>query len=505
MRRALLLYTVGHTDVQLVEGERRRELDKDRAGRIHEQLAQRSDWRLVEAKPKHEARREASATAQSSVSGSSGATSDLLPPGPFDLSTPKLDAVLTYLDEQRLELAHALILHTDRPGKNDPTQAGPILLRRLRERGHSSAALVSYLSGEHELLEDRHTRGDELLRRAVVRRLDAAIAEAVASPHGPFDLVVIATLGGMPKVQAVVAELAQLHAGSIKHIELEVPDVRSDPAERAILRSEKTDPSAVVAATRHALALVERGDFIAAWGAVSHLAPKVSPVFRWLYEWATSMPHEPGTEPPADFPLPRADQRALAAALRVELALRRGDLAHAIQKTFAFFEAAIWDLLHRDHIQGPHAPDAPLSFVLHPPPDEDAKIGLERDDAKHPGHHHVKNYGAGSFEIRKKYLERHTPSPASIAPLKAFADAVGQVEHFRNMVAHSEPQRTRLGVAQKKMGQLRLWSKKQTPSITSQPLFGDVLSALGAPPVSTALDGLLRATRALALALWRDP
>lgn len=488
MRRALLVLTAGHTDVQLLEGEARHELDKDYAGPLHAQLASRTDWTLADSKPKGREPRSA------------------LPEGPFQLCTPKLDEILRYLDDHGLQLAHALILHTDRPPhKRDPAQAGPILQRRLHEREHSSIALVSYMSGGDETLEDTTTAGDEIIRREVVTRLDSALAAALAHPPGPFDVVVLATTGGLPKVQALVEELARLRAAPLPCTSLEVADAKRDLAERAIPRSPKTDPSVVVAATRHALALVERGDFIAAWGAVAHLAPpQISPVFRWLYEWATSMPHEPGKEPPADFPLPRADQRALAAALRVELALRHGDIAHAIHKTFAFFEAAIWDLLHRDHIQGPHAPDAPLSFVLHPPPLDDAEGNL-KPEAKHPGHHRVKNYGIGSFEIRKRYLAKHTPSTASIAPLKAFADAVGQVEDFRNMIAHGEPQRARLGAAREKMGQLRLWSRKRVPSITTQPLFQDVLAALGAPALADQLGKLLAATRAYALASWRSP
>lgn len=495
MRRALLLYTAGHTDVQLLEGEHRRELDKARAGRVHEALAQRTDWSLADAKPKRPGKRAA-------AGGPEAAAQPLLPEAAFQLCTPKLDAVLAYLDEQKLQLRHALILHTDRPGGNDPTQAGPILQRRLRERGHASLELTSYLGEKGETLEDDKAPGEEVLRRVVVRRLDEAITAALEHPSGPFDVVVVAALGGLPKVQALVLELARLRAGSRERRELDAPDAPGEEAERAIQRTETTDPSSVIAATRHALQLVERGDFIAAWGAVSHLDERqqVSPVFRWLYEWATSMPHAPEQAPPPDFPLPRGDQRALAAALRVELALLRGDIAHAIQKTFAFFEAAIWDVLHRDHLQHP-VPEDPLSFVLSPPPTESQKDVFE-PDAQHPGHHRVKNFGKGSFKIRKEYLAIHTTNSASAGPLKHFADAVGQVEGFRNMLAHSEPHRERLGRAQDKLQQHHLWSKKQRPSITTQALFQDVLAALGAPPLAEFLQELLAATRRHALATW---
>ncbi len=500
MRRALLLYTAGHTDVQLLEGEHRRELDKARAGRVHEALAQRTDWSLADAKPKRPGKRAA-------AGGPEAAAQPLLPEAAFQLCTPKLDAVLAYLDEQKLQLRHALILHTDRPGGNDPTQAGPILQRRLRERGHASLELTSYLGEKGETVEDEKSPGEEVLRRAVVRRLDEAITAALAHPSGPFDVVVVAALGGLPKVQTLVLELARLRAGPRECRELDAPDAPGEEAERAIQCTETTDPSSVIAATRHALQLVERGDFIAAWGAVSHLDERqqVSPVFRWLYEWATSMPHAPEQAPPPGFPLPRGDQRALAAALRVELALLRGDTAHAIQKTFAFFEAAIWDVLHRDYIRDAKEIKERVAFTMLPEPTP-SQMKKFRDAfdlvPSEPRHTFVKNYGNGAFAICKHYIAELQPGSATATSLLALADKVSKIQRLRNMFAHSEPHRDRLGRAQDKLQQHRLWSEKQRPSITTQALFQDVLAALGAPPLAEFLEELLAATRRHALATW---
>ena len=506
MRRALLLFTAGHSDLQLLDGDHRYELDKDHASALHEALARRSDWTLADSKPK---RHDATAAPRKT-----------LPDAAFQLCTPKLDEILRYLDTQNLALAHALLLHTDRPAqRKEPTQAGPILQRRLHERGHTSTTLVSYLSAAGETLEDTGTAGDEVLRRQVVARLDRALAEALAHPAGPFDVVVIAAIGGFPQVQQIIEELARLRAGPATCHSLDVADAKRDLPERAVVRSAKTDPAALAAATRHALALVERGDFIAAWGAVAHLEQtgRITPAFRWLYEWAASIPHLAGHEPPPSFPLPRPDQRALATALRVELALRRGDIARAIHGTYAFYEAAIWDFIYRDHVRSTHAlPDGRLVFQLAPEPVlpdledgfEPASSVPERGSGRQtgePGFFAIKNFGKGCKVIRKHYLAPHAAEPAATVALKALGEAVTQIELLRNLVAHSEPSRERLASAQEQMRQKKLWSRKQRPSVLTQPLFLDVLAALGISSLEQALASLLADVRARALASWGQP
>lgn len=80
---ALLVMTTGQTDVQLVQDGTRRELSKKKCASLHDEIESRaSEWRLVDS-PK-----------------AKQAPVDSLPPGAFELCTPKLDAVLQYAEER---------------------------------------------------------------------------------------------------------------------------------------------------------------------------------------------------------------------------------------------------------------------------------------------------------------------------------------------------------------------------------------------------------------------
>lgn len=478
---ALLIFTVGHTDVQLVVEGQRWELDKQRTSELHAELAQReADWKLVEV-PERRSR-----TSWPAARCQEGA---LLPPGELALCTPKLEAVLRWCQASGHQLSHALILHTDRAARRDPTQAGPIVQRGLGEQGGVAVSLVSYLSHE-ETLEDRRVPQDALVRREIVTRLEGAIVEEIA--RSGATTIVVAAAGGFPEVSALVRELAALHAEPGAAHDLDVPDSsRAGGAlDVASERKQPTDPSAVVAAKRHALALVQRGSFIAAWGAVAHLRDDAdclpwTRVVRWLYLWASSLPLD-DSDGPCTLPLPAKEQRAANAAMRVELALRCGDIPRAVQGTVSFFEAAVWDHLHDRHLDrdAVSGKKGKARFRVQPPPsDSDKPIKpVPSIDAQGQPLYYVENYGDGSRTIARDYLKKHRPD--AVQALLRLESRIEKVMHLRNAVAHSEPSVERLEEARGEMVSANLWSTSSTPPFVpyrflSQPLIRDVLVELG--------------------------
>jgi hypothetical protein len=507
---ALVIFTVGHTDVQLLEGGARHELSRERCGELHEQLAvRRGDWTLGDSAVAKAPRR---------------ACDDLeLPEGAFQLCTPKLDAVLAFLEAERIAIARALILHTDRPAKSkDPSMAGPILQQRLRERVGIEATVVAYLSGS-ERLEDRGDRRDAILRREVVARIDGAIANAfgeetetvtetatvTATEAGPISHVVVAAVGGFPEVSSLTRELVRLRAGEAKVMDLDIPDARqhaSGGVDKATLRMASTDPSAVAAAKRHALELVERGNFIAAWGAVAHLHDREDPeawtrVFRWLYEWASSLPLDESEEP-CQLPFPGPERRAANVAMRVELALRCGDIPRAVQGTVSFFEAAVWDHLYAGRIEETPFKNRKqrLLFRVTPAPGERAPISLDaQTDEQGRKLYLIDNFGDGSRGIATAYLQAHHSNP--VKALLALEKKIPIALTLRNAVAHGEPRSSRLEEAQREMVRpLQLWSDDgDRTGFLRQPLIRDVLVELGVDEPLGLCDRLIQAVRAQVL------
>src|SRR5690606_19788325 len=136
---------------------------------------------------------------------------------------------------------------------------------------------------------------------------------------------------------------------------LEVPD-RLQQDDRAV--PERFHPAASYRARWHALSLIEKGNLLGAWGAVSHLehAPgqQWTRIVEWLAKFASSLP----LPPECDLAELKLQRMAAKAALRVELALRAGDIPRAVHGTVAFFEAALWDHV-LDHFErtGPKGRD----------------------------------------------------------------------------------------------------------------------------------------------------
>jgi hypothetical protein len=496
---ALLIFTVGHADVQLLEGGKRRELDKRSCGVLHEELARRQDWTIGEsAVPKMERNERGE-----------GQELARLPAGAFEVCTPKLDAVLTFLVTKGIVPSHALILHTTRvPRSGDPAQAGPILQRRLRERTGIEPTLVSYLSGE-ERIEDRRELRDAILRREVAARLDEAIAMAIDGAGA--SQVVVAATGGFPQVASLVRELVQLRAVT-RPIDLDIPDASKQAVDGLDLASERhapTDPSTVVAAKRHALDLVERGNFIAAWGAVAHLhndqdcAPWTR-VLRWLYEWASSLPHDPPMEPGA-LPFPGSEQRAAHVAMRVELALRCGDIPRAVQGTVSFFEAAVWDHLHSGYLRLAAASPSTGFPRFHVDPDPASVTDdkhLKEAMKRREGSYEIHNYGKRSITLAAQYLHqistaKHLPTGA----LHALSQDFEKVLDLRNKVAHGEPTREVVAEMQSTMRDKALWSCDDR--FLCQPLIREVLAELKVEEPDTLCEKLIGEVRSRILSSTR--
>lgn len=244
------MLTVGQTDVQLVIDGVRHELEPKQCGVLHDEIERRG-YQLVDAPVQKDRQRK-----------------DVLPNGNLTLCTPKLDAVLRFFDGNSPPVA-ALIFDTRRTCRRDPRLAGAVLERRLNERGVQAARRHALLTGA-ELLENPKEPQDSVVRLEVVQ----GVAQVLAAEFAEIkpDHVVVATTGGLAAANTVVEELVRLHAvGSASVQILEVADgTLAAQADRAV--PEKFHPAAGFRARSQALALIEGGNLLGAWGAVSHVA-----------------------------------------------------------------------------------------------------------------------------------------------------------------------------------------------------------------------------------------
>lgn len=476
----LLVITAGQTDVQLVAGGVRKEFDKKRCAALHEALVER-EWTLVDAPP---------TKTQDEVQ-------ELPPEGDVFICTPKLDAVLAFLAERCVTLTHALVLHTARRDvEGDPHQAGRVLERRLAERAPGLVPLPSepFLTGD-ERLEDRRDPRDALIRRVVVARLDGAVAAAIEAAVP--ERVVVATTGGIPPVSNLVEEIVHLRTGSgVEVVSVEVADgskARPPRADIAVPRRQIADPAASFQVRRHALALLEQGNLVAAWGAVRHLQQdevehRWTRVVQWLYLFAASLPL-PGE---CDLYVLRHPRMAARAALRVEFALRAGDVPRAVHGTVAFFEAALWD--HLGERARPH-PQGGRLYALDPAPAEELVRAPEKESAKRENGKRSRKDSERPFELvvgpdgthwyrvfddavcgvrlAKHYLGR-------TALTKLGQDISRHVRDLRNDVAHNEPTPALMDDARRRMIAADLWSADNPPRFLSRGVIEEVLAELGA-------------------------
>lgn len=468
---SLLVMSVGQTDVQLVIGEQRHKLDGDTCGILHDAIRERP-WSVVDAPTLR-----------------SRSIIKELPADALTVCTPKVDAVLAHFGESMPR--SALVFETNREDARDPRMSGVIMARRLRERGVSQVTRVAFLSA-NEQLEDPANDADAVVRRAVVSTLSKAIGEAVASLTAG-DHVFVATTGGLAAANELITELVRLHAvGGPTVTALEVPDGnRAKQDERAV--EEKLHPASGFRARWQALSLVEKGNLLGAWGAVSHLegAPGQgwTQVIQWLALFASSLP----LPQPCDLSVLSHQRMTVRAALRVELALRSGDIPRAVHGTVAFCEAALWDNL-LEHFE--RDPDdtrrlklkagavAPIGRLLREGGDDDKNRPFESKPAPdREAWFWFHESGAGRFA--RDYLKS--------VPLKTLLDAVEKVKALRNDVAHNEPTPALMNEARTRMQTAALWSSSDT--FLSQLLIQSVLQELGEASPEDTLENLLAEVR----------
>jgi len=457
--KTLLVMTVGQTDVQLVVDDQRHELSRKYCGELHDALEHRG-FVIVDAPKKKQTDNHL----------------EKFPEGELSVCTPKLDAVLRFFSD--ILPIHALVFDTRRKTQSDPRLAGQVVERRLKERG-VQADCCTFLNGnewlEDRLLEDRSNEIDTVVRRDIVKRLNSAISQKLDETN--FDHIVIAATGGLPAVNDVVEELVRLHAvGRAQVTSLEVPDgTFAAQADGAV--EEKFHPAAGFRARWHALSLIEKGNLLGAWGAVSHLENEPGQnwtrVVKWLAHFASSLPIPKG----CDLPVLSHQRMAVRAALRVELALRAEDIARAVQGTVAFFEAALWDKL-LEHFER-DAQDArwlKLRIGATAPADKLLREGVD-DDKNRPFESKSRADGQSWFWFHESGAGRFARDYVKSQPLKALHDAVAKVKQLRNDVAHNEPTPELMNEARTRMQTVQLWSHNDT--FLSQPLVQDVLKDLG--------------------------
>lgn len=453
--KTLLVITAGQSDVQLVVNDQRHKLDGNTCGVLHDAIKARS-WSVIDA-----------------PSTRSRELVKTLPEGELMLCTPKLDAVLAHFGDTLP--ASALILETNRQDARDPRLSGQVMERRLGDRAVKQVTRVAFLTGT-EQLEDPSNDVDAVVRRSVVSTLSNAIGAAAANLTTD-DRVFLATTGGLAAANELINELVRLHAVGGPHVTaLEVPDGnRAKQDDRAI--EEAFHPAAGYRARWHALSLIEKGNLLGAWGAVSHLegAPgqEWTQVIQWLAHFASSLP----LPKDCDLAVLSHQRMAVRAALRVELALRAGDIPRAVHGTVAFFEAALWDKLlehfERDAtdirwLELRTGAEAPVGKLL--------RRGVD-DDKNRPFESKSRPDGQARFWFHESGAGRFARDYVKSEPLKELLDAVDKVKVLRNDVAHNEPTPDLMNDARKRMRTVALWSS--TDTFLSQSLAQAVLKDLG--------------------------
>jgi hypothetical protein len=472
----LLIITVGQTDVQLVVNGQRHKLDGNTCGTLHDAIKERS-WSVIDA-PSERSRDLVKA----------------LPEGEVKLCTPKLDAVIARLNDT--PPTSVLIFETNRQDARDPRLAGEVMERRLRDRGVNQVIREAFLTGT-EQLEDPSNDVDAVVRQTVVATLSAAIKNQIEQLT-KNDKVFVATTGGLAAANELIIELVRLHAvGGPTVTALEVPDGdRGNQADRAV--EEKFHPAAGYRARWHALSLVEKGNLLGAWGAVSHLkdAPgqEWTQVIEWLALFASSLPLPTN----CDLAVLSHQRMAVRSALRVELALRAGDIPRAVHGTVAFFEAALWDhLLNRFDRTGQRQRGLEklcLKATV-PAPTGKKLLRNEEPDEKEKRSCPFERLENGSFLFFEDGAGRFARDYVKSTPLKDLVDAIVKVKLLRNDVAHNEPTPELMKDARSQMQEAKLWSDSEPPTFLSQPLVQDVLRELGKSEPSELLEGLLAEVR----------
>lgn len=500
-KKTLLIMTVGQSDVQLVQDGKRYEFNTGNCGKLHDDIEKRTDWVLVDGPREKEKK----------------VRRDKLPEGEVQLCTPKLDAILQWFLNQSSSADNAeaqsslpyavLIVETRRKMEKDPRFAGRILAKRLRQRGVGN--IVNHVMLEHDERLEGTELPDRVIRRQVVHGLAKVIGEQIE--QGKPLRVVLATTGGLAAVNETIQELTRLHSvGKAEVVALEVPDgtwVEDDDC--AV--EEDFHPAAGFRARWHALSLIDKGNYLAAWGAVQHLE-KVPGQQRWvgvvkqLADFASSLPLDDACK----FSVLNHPRMAARTALRVELALRAGDIPRAVHGTVAFFESALWDKLN-ERIDCVDQKERLFRFKDGAPPrklirdvellkksnkPEERTLQMHRPfvpDKKRKDLYKIDDTRVCMVKIAEKYLYlAHLTSGAKILN----KDSTG-IRQLRNDVAHNEPTNELMAKARAEMQAVKLWSQNDT--FLSQPIVQGVLRELDVEAPERLCEDLLQQVRQLLL------
>lgn len=351
----------------------------------------------------------------------------------------------------------------------------------------------TYLGGR-ERLEDREAPRDAVIRREVVHRLDRAVRDAITVVM-PSRIVVAAT-GGFPIVTNLVEEIARLHASApVDTLEVADGTMAAPPtADRAVTRTAIPEPLASFQARRRALELIERGNLLGAWAVAEPLHTdevehRWTQVMEWLAHFASSLP----IREDCDLSVLSHPRMAVRAALRVEFALRAGDIPRAVHGTVAFLESALWDRLLEHFERDPqdarwlklrNGKTAPTGKVLRDGSD---------DDKNRPFESKLRSDGQPWFWFHESGAGRFARDYVQSQPLKELLDAVDKVRKLRNDVAHNEPTPELMEDARCRMREAKLWSTNDT--FLSQPLVQAVLKDLGESAPELLLSNLLAEVR----------
>jgi hypothetical protein len=490
MDKIILILTCGHTDVQFVDHDKKREFDKARIGALHDHLRDHPEaWELVDS-PRDRGE----------------ILTEFPDRSPWTICTPKFDAVLAYLGQTPLHAV--LLLETTRNSSGDPRFAGAVLQKRAEGKGIGNVWRSAYLRPADRTLEDRDCPLDAIIRREVVRRIEDAVRDALKDATR----VVVATTGGMPEIKALVKELARLHAPpGVEPDEIEVDDGarNNGQPDRAVSRK-RVDPIEPIRLRKQALSLIEKGSLIGAWGAVQHLDRQTRPwtsVIEWLYCFASSLP----MPSECDIDVLRHPRMAVRAALRVELALRAGDIPRAVHGTVAFFEAALWDHL-LDRFERSSDPKKRRYFKVKsgaaPTGDKLLREKDAKDDPSRPFELKESLDGVDWYWVHDgdggpaaRIAEHFLACPGLTAFVRVLAKKNECDQNFyslRNDVAHNEPTPALMAEAREKMTAARLWSDQS--KFLPQQLVKDVLAELGVQQADQLCDQLLATVRERLLA-----
>ncbi len=478
----LLVLSVGQADVQIVVNGKRHAFVKNETAKIHEALAQLDPgaWTLVDS-GREKAKEE---------------VSSLPADRPIALCTPRLDAVRRLAKDKGLTFTHALILGTQRGSqhdKQDPNHAGPILARRLKEDHGPDAWVKSYITGDGKLDNAKEPK-DALVHRDVVKRVDEEIRMAMETSCAE-NIYVVAT-GGITPVTALTVNIVRMRAKApAKVMWIDIPDAArssGDHMDRAVLRAKIVPtPHASFEARKAALDLIREGHLIAAWGAVKHLHDDPSEsnwtsVIELLYKWASSLDLETCR---CKIPmLTDKHPRAIDAAMRVEFALRAGDIPRAVHGTAALVEAAMWDHLMKRATLCRGKTDV---YTLNPAPEKDLITDKPYGNKFEPfvrvtGGYEVAHRAPSYRRIINEYFK----SPSATPKLSALENAISiDIRKLRNDVAHGIPTPEQMIAATKKMQDANLWSKQN--GFLCQPLVREALKELNVSDPEKLCDALV--------------